>query len=170
MGSWVCALSQGPPVQRSELGKLVLSHCAGPGNWTQIGILVATTLTLFWDRLDPVSETKPHHHSITPSPRLPSSEQSRNYKGKLTSSVHKQRKWIFKITALKQKAQPNSSWLLEAKISKKYTKGDCRKVSVGKVLCKQKDLSSSLQKNMQKAGHTCNPNVVDRFYLQSSRS
>lgn len=31
VGSWVCALSQGPPVQRSELGKLVLSHCAGPG-------------------------------------------------------------------------------------------------------------------------------------------
>jgi hypothetical protein len=27
------------PVQRSELGKLVLSHCVGPGNSTQIGML-----------------------------------------------------------------------------------------------------------------------------------
>lgn len=169
VGSWLSALSQVPPVQRSELGKLVLSHCVGPGNWTQIGILMATTFTLFGGRLDPVSETKPHHHFITPSPGLPSSEKFRNCKGRLTRSVHKKRKWIFKITALKQKAQPSLSWLLEAKISKHIPKGIAEKSQLAKNPVR-KGLSSSLQNPCKRLGTRVIPMLWTQIYLQSSRS
>lgn len=126
VGSWVSALSQVPPVQRSELGTLVLSHCAGPGNWTDWH-LSGNHFYPVWRQARSCLRNQTTPSLYNSQPRVAFSREIQNCKGKLTSFVHKKRKRIFKITALKQKAQASSSWLLEAKISKNILKGIAEK-------------------------------------------